>query len=146
MRTRGPCAQKNANAPAAPVDIDLRLYINSEIPFSHADTLPAFVLLCEEYAEEFGTLFGFIHNDTITFLDPSTPYLIPQTICRWLCTALQSSRLTTLDMLDAAIGDPESIMESNKFFKFCHGAQAARSEEEEAALDDAVPDWIASGK
>lgn len=85
-------------------------------------------------------MFGFIHNDTITFLDQATPYPIPQTICRWLCAALESSRLTTLDMLDAAIGDPESIMESNKFFKFCHGAKTAGGEGEEAALNEAVPD------
>lgn len=104
----------------------LRLYINSEIPFSHADKLPAFVLLCEEYAEETGTLFGFIHDSVVYFLDPGTPFLIPQTICRWLSKSLQTCRSTTLDMLDEAIVDPERIMESNKFFKFVRGADAAK--------------------
>lgn len=101
-------------------DGPIQLYINTEIPYSVHDKVPAFVLLTGEFATE-GACFGVIYNRNIIVIPPATPYPIAECIILWLNILNDVSPSETSDMFRDAIMFPDAVMPTNKFHKFLRG-------------------------
>jgi hypothetical protein len=109
-------------------DGEINLHINTQVPYSIHDTAPSFFAFTMEFEP---VRFGVIWKGVFYYAKVDTKYFIPETILIWLDLRLEFVDAASENRLHQAIVDPESVVQTNEFYKFIYTADSDDERDED---------------